>query len=248
MRWLLIGYMFLFIHRPFEVWPVLGEFRLELLYALFTGGIWLISPGKRWIPNPMHRALCAFVLALLTAGVFSPWTAQTFALMDMYLKLLFFYVVLVTVIHEEDGLKHVLKAFMIIMTVYILHSVWQFVNGRYHFRMSIVRLIGVDASHSDPNSFAATLIFVLALTPALWFVSTSVRWRGFLICYGILTVGCIALTGSRAGFVSLVLWAGLAILRSRRRFALCGLALAASPFMWAALPPSLQNRFETIIN
>ena len=34
MRWLLIGYMFLFIDRPFEVWPWLGDLHIERLYML----------------------------------------------------------------------------------------------------------------------------------------------------------------------------------------------------------------------
>ena len=51
MVWLLIGYMFLFIHRPFEVWPALGDLRIELCYMLITGGVWLFTPGKRWPAN-----------------------------------------------------------------------------------------------------------------------------------------------------------------------------------------------------
>ena len=29
MFWLLVGYMFLFIHRPFEFWPALGDLHIE---------------------------------------------------------------------------------------------------------------------------------------------------------------------------------------------------------------------------
>ena len=44
MHWMLIGYMFLFIHRPFEVWPWLGELHVERLYMLLTLAVWLWSP------------------------------------------------------------------------------------------------------------------------------------------------------------------------------------------------------------
>ena len=53
MHWLLIGYMFLFIDRPFEVWPWLGDLRVERIYMLVTMGVWLLSPGKKWLP--FHR-------------------------------------------------------------------------------------------------------------------------------------------------------------------------------------------------
>src|SRR5262249_29939070 len=117
-----------------------------------------------------------------------------------------------------------------------------------HFRMSIVRLLGVDLTNNDPNSFAATLMYAVVLVPAMWFASTSKRWRAFLLFYLVLTAGCIALTGSRAGFVSLALWVFLCIIRSRYRVRFGILALIASPFLWMVLPPSLQNRFETIVN
>ena len=29
MPWLIAGYIWLYLHRPFEIWPVLGTFRLE---------------------------------------------------------------------------------------------------------------------------------------------------------------------------------------------------------------------------
>ena len=69
--------------------------------------------------------------------------------------------------------------------------------------MEITRLIGVDVTISDPNALGATLVYSICLTPALWFVSSSVRWRGFLIFYGLLTAGCVALTGSRSAFAIL---------------------------------------------
>jgi O-antigen ligase len=248
LRWLLVGYMYLFIHRPFEIWPSLGAIRFELLYALLTGFVWLLHPGKRWLPNSLHKAFFAFVGAVLICWLTSPWMEQGYFLVDKYLKMLFVYVLLVTIIHEEDGLRKIAEAFLVIMAIYMLHSVWEFRNGRYVFRMGIVRLIGVDATMNDPNSFAATLLYALALVPALWVGNRSRLWRSFLVFYMLLTLGCVALTGSRAAAVVLVFWAALTIARSRWRLALGALAVAAAPLMWAALPESLQNRFETIIN
>ena len=55
MHWLLIGYMFLFIHRPFEFWPTLGDLHVERIYIAVVFLIWLLQP-KRWLPNPQHFA------------------------------------------------------------------------------------------------------------------------------------------------------------------------------------------------
>ena len=42
MPWLLIGYMYLFLHRPFEVWPEIGEYRVERIYMLITLVAWAL--------------------------------------------------------------------------------------------------------------------------------------------------------------------------------------------------------------
>ena len=80
MHWLLIGYMFLFIHRPFEVWPALGEIRLELLYMLVTGIVWLAYPGKRWLANPFHAGVVAFksIISDVAVGGLAPPMIATF--------------------------------------------------------------------------------------------------------------------------------------------------------------------------
>ena len=50
MVWLLLGYMFLFIHRPFEVWPVLGTFH-QAPAAVETGPV---NPENQLPCLPAH--------------------------------------------------------------------------------------------------------------------------------------------------------------------------------------------------
>ena len=44
MIYLLIGYMWLYIHRPFEVWPLVGTIHLERVYVLITLAYWCFYP------------------------------------------------------------------------------------------------------------------------------------------------------------------------------------------------------------
>src|SRR6476660_3937912 len=73
MHWLLIGYMFLFIHRPFELWPALGDLHVERVYILGVMAAWAIWPGKRWVPNLQHLAYLAFATAVAFCWAMSPW-------------------------------------------------------------------------------------------------------------------------------------------------------------------------------
>ena len=68
MHWLLIGYMYLFIHRPFEIWPELGEYRVERIYMFFTMAMWAVYPNKRWIPNLQQSAYAVFATAVAASG------------------------------------------------------------------------------------------------------------------------------------------------------------------------------------
>ncbi|HXG11936.1 MAG TPA: O-antigen ligase family protein [Gemmataceae bacterium] len=248
MLWLLIGYMLLFIHRPFEVWPSLAPYRIELLYMLATGPVWLVASGKTWIANRLHVAFFAFAAVVVLCWMVSPWSSHGELTVENYLKLLVFYVLLVTVVHDERSLRRVVLAYLVIMFVYMGHSLWEYLNGRHVFRMGIARMVGVDSSFGDPNTFGGTLVYALPFVVPFWKCAPSRRLRWFLAGYVVLSVVCVALTGSRSSFVGLLFLSLVMILRARRRGRLLVLAVLLAPLLWAALPPSLQNRFETIIN
>jgi hypothetical protein len=248
MVWLLIGYMFLFIHRPFEFWTVLGDFHVERIYILGVFCYWIVYPRKRWLPNVQHKAYLCFALAVGLCWVMSPWMDQGQVVVENWFKIVFFYFLFVTVVHDERGLKHLTWGFLLVMGLYMAHSLWEYLGGRHTFRMGISRLIGIDSSQGDPNSFGASIIFALPIVSAFWNSRPSKSLRLALLLYFALSVGCILLTGSRSAFLCLVLWGVLKIARSSYRWKALILSVVAAPIVFFALPESLQNRFETIIN
>lgn len=248
MLWLLIGYMYLFIHRPFEIWPTLGMFRIELVYMLITGSVWLVNSEKRWLSNPLHWGNFLFAFVVVLTWAVSPWGDAGQLTVENHFKILVFYVLLVTIVHDEQKLQLVVKAMMAILALYMLHSFREYLNGRHDYRMSIARMVGVDQSQGDPNAFAASIVYGLPLVVPFWLCKPTNLMRAFLIGFVLLSMGCIALTGSRSGFVGLLLAALAVIMRSKLRWRLLGLAILAAPLLWLVLPPSLQNRFETIID
>ncbi len=301
MIWVLIGYMFLFIHRPFEIWPTLGDIHLERIYmvgALLFAAAW---PAKRWIPNWQHLAYVAFALVTTICWFCSPWMEQGEETVENFLKILVFYVLVVMAIHDAKSLRLLLLGFLGVMAVYMLHSLREYLGGRYAFRMGFARMIGVDKAMGDPNTFAASILYTLPFVVPFWKTrgqqtrvsggvvsgevgqtllsgarqeclahpfqdsplathhspptslesresTPSTLMRFFLAGYVSLSVVCIGLTGSRSAFVGLLLWGVIMVVRSRWRWGLAVLALGCIPVLWGALPDSLQNRFETIVN
>jgi O-antigen ligase len=249
MHWLLIGYMFLFIDRPFEVWPWLGDLHVERLYMLVTLAAWCVYPNKKLVPSPLHAAFAAFAAAVLVCWASSPWSAETQDRVEDWFKVVVFYVLVVTTVHDERGLQRMAVGFVAVMGLYLLHSFREFLLGRHTFRMGIARMIGVDGTLGDPNSFGASIVVALPFAVALWRTGIGGRLaKGALTGYLGLSVLCVLLTGSRSSLLGLLVYAGWLILRSGKRWAwLTAFALAA-PAAFVALPGSLQERFETIID
>lgn len=247
MHWLLIGYMFLFIHRPGEIWTILADLHIERLYIFAVFLVWLVQP-KRWLPNPQHFAYFLFAFVVAGCWAMSPFAEQGQQVVEDWFKILVFYLLFVTLIHDEEKLRLMALGFVFVMGVYMSHSFKEFLGGRHMYRMGISRMVGVDTSQGDPNSFGASIVFALPFAALFWNTAKS-KWIRFgALMYFCLSTGCILLTGSRSSLLGLVLWTGIIIMRSRRRWLGVALAIAGSPILFLALPDSLQTRFETIIN
>lgn len=248
MHWLLIGYLFLFIDRPFEVWPWLGDLRIERIYMLGTMAAWLIAP-KRFLGNGLHFAYAGFAFAVAACWLMSPWSDHGQPIVEDWFKVLVFYVLLVTTVFDEKGLKRLTVGFLAVMGLYLLHSFREYLGGKYTYRMGIARMVGVDKTLGDPNSFGASIVFALPFVAAFWRANVGGRvGKLALLGYVGLSVLCVLLTGSRSSLLGVAVWAGLLGLGLRRKWLyLLGL-MAAAPLIFVALPESLQTRFETIIN
>lgn len=248
MPWILVGYMFLFIHRPFEVWPWLGDLQVERLYMIGTLAYFPFASGKRWLPNWQHVAHAGFALAVLVCWILSPWADYGQRQVEDYFKVIVFFVLLVSVANDEKTLRFLVTAFLVVMFIYMSHSLLEYMRGRHVYRMGIPRLIGVDKTLGDANSFGNGVVYGLPIASALWLGSTSPWARRFTMAYISLSTVCIGLTGSRGSFMGLIAWASVMVLRSKYRGRLAVLMVLLSPLLFTMLPESLQNRFTTIID
>jgi O-antigen ligase len=254
MVWLLGGYMWLFIHRPFEVWPVLGTLQIERVYMIGLLIAWLFSP-KGWVANRIHWATAFFSLVLLTTWLASPYMDEPLCsgVVEDFFKVIVFYFLVLTTVRDERSLKLLMTLFLGAVGLYMAHSFWEFLGGRYEYRMGIRRMNGVDKSFGDPNSFASSLLYTVPLALSLWLAKTSKLMRLLLLGYLLGACLCIILTGSRTGFVGLCFCGFLLLLLSVRRKALVVIwsSLAGTAILCAAavaLPAELQNRYLTLLD
>jgi len=248
MHWLLIGYMYLFIHRPFEIWTVIGDYHLERIYMLFTMGVWALYPNKRWIPNRQQIAYFLFASAVVVCWALSPWMDEGQLIVENWFKVLIFFYLLVTVVHDEKSLKKMVAAYLAIMAFYLLHSFREYLGGRHTHRMGTVRMIGVDASMGDPNTFGSSILYSLPMVMVFWTQGISKRRKLMLAGYVGLAVMCLLLTGSRSSLCGLLVLTLILIGKSQKLWTYLFLATISAPLIYMVLPENIQRRFETIID
>jgi O-antigen ligase len=248
MIWLLGFYMWLFVHRPFEIYPALGDLQVERLFMILMLACWLASPRKDFWSNRLHAALAAFAVAVVVCWAASPYRDQTSELMETYFKVIVFYILVVTTVREEGDLRRLVAGYLIATGVYMAHSMLEYLSGRYEWRMGISRMIGVDITYRDPNAFASTLVLALPLTLPFWRTTRSGALRVALAGFSAAAALCVFLTGSRGGFVALTACAVMMAWSSPYRGRILALLGTAGVLGMLALPGSLQDRFLTLID
>ncbi|MFL5327962.1 MAG: O-antigen ligase family protein [Gemmataceae bacterium] len=248
MIYLLFGYIYLALHRPMEIWPTFEPLRIELVYFGMLCVAWLVAPKRLAIDLP-KLAIAVFTAAVYAAWLLSPWSASGEIPVKNFTLAAGFALIMATCLRDERALRRVIVAFLAVMTLYMLHSIREYLAGRFTYRMGISRLIGVDTSLGDPNTFAASILYTLPFVRYLWMEWPSRKGRTLLTGYVLLSIGCIGLTGSRSALVGLTVWALVTIrLSGKRRLPLLAFASVAAVAGFMVLPDELQNRFTTIID
>jgi hypothetical protein len=239
--------MWLFLHRPFEVWPWLGTLRIERVYMLIVLTAWIAVSNKQLLTNKVNIAVGLFAFAMLFSTMMSPYTnVIDNVAFQSWIRYFVFYILIMTSVKSERDLKIVVTGLVICFFIYMLHSYREFLNGRQGYAMGTVRMIGVDSTMGSPNSFGASIvIFLPMLIP--FFKLVKNKWHVlFAISYFLLSLRCTQLTGSRSSFVALGLLLATVVLLSKHRLKMIPIAVIFSPMLWTLLPDNLKNRYRTI--
>lgn len=242
---LLAGYLFLLIFRPYEYWPVLGEFRVERIYMLCLMGIVFLSKEKRFLSSSLNGVVLFFSLALLVSGTFSISWDESLRMIEDYLKYVVFYFMVLLCVRDEKDFRFIIIAFIGVMFLYVGKSAWEFfVNGRHVYRMGISRMIGIDITYGDPNSFSASICYSLPLVWAMIRSEFESVWlRRALWAYGCLALVAIVMTGSRSGMVTALLFFLILFISSSRKFVATFVIAIVLICSWQAMPEDFQTRF-----
>jgi O-antigen ligase len=249
LQFLLYGYLFLFIFRPYEYVPAIGEYHIERIYMILLILTTVLYGRKKFKPHILHLWIFSFLLVMVVSSLVSSNVDNALSATYDYAKLLVFYAIVTLVVNDEKELRNFILAYLVIMAVYVGKSSWEFfVHGRLTYHMGIPRLGGVDSTYGDPNAFAASIVYSF---PFVWAVvkteSIKKSWKEFLLGYGILSLVAIAYTGSRSAMATLLLFGLMAAWKGKHKIlsmiALCAMVAIG----WTLLPEKYQLRLETVV-
>lgn len=220
---------------------------MERIYMILTIGVWFVSE-KSWNSNRLNVAYLTTFLAFAAAWLVSPYTDEGWKIIEDLLKVAVFYVLAISCMRNEEDVKFYIRGFAICTMLYMMHSFREYINGRHFYRMGISRMIGVDGTYNDPNSFAACLVYVLPflllLLKRAQTRSEKMVWLSFLGLTGM----SILLTGSRTGFVAAAFFLFFVALQVKHKVKYFIVLMAILPIVWILLPAELQGRFATLID
>lgn len=241
-------YIFLFIERPWESIRYLHDIPIERPYAILLIIVAFLHHKFKIVSSPTNKWVYG-ILALhfiLSPFAFSPSDAVDQSI--EYAKMVVLYLLMLSVAEDEKSLKLLIKVYVFSMFFYMLHSLWEFHNGRYVWRMGIVRMVGIGETMSDPNAFGASVVLSLPFAYTLFRTELLPFLRKFYYLYFAIGIVCIVLTGSRSAFVAfislLLLW--VLSLQGMRRIKMLLMAIVSMGVLWISMPAEKQERIRTL--
>lgn len=241
-------YIFLLTERPWESIGYLEGIPIELPFAILMIFVAIFSGKLKFVSSSTNK--WAYLLLSLHF-VLIPFSFNGEFTVDQvyeYAKAILMYMLMLSVAEDEFSLKMLVRVFVLSMMFYMLHSLWEYHNGRHVWRMGIARMIGVGETSSDPNAFGASVVLSLPFVYALLRSEAEPLLRKVYFSYFALAVLCVVLTGSRSAsiaFVFLLLLWGVAQ-QGRRKIGILIVVFIALGTMWTVMPADKKERIQTL--
>lgn len=247
MIWVAIVYLMLLIVRPYEYWTVLEGLYIERLYLVFFVLCVVFVKHKQWHVSPLNAAVLAMFIAFGISTALSSDPALSYVMFYEFLKFSLLYALFQMVMVNVADIKLIVLGYVGVMFLYVGKSAWEFfVNGRHLYRMGISRMIGIDETLGDPNSFAASIAYSLPFAViAYHFYGLNKYVKMGVAAYFPLAAVAIIFTGSRSGQLTCLLFCFMLILISSRKILYLFLSVLLLSVTWVAMPEDYQQRFHS---
>jgi putative inorganic carbon (HCO3(-)) transporter len=216
----LLLFMLTYFARPEDWLPGFSQVplaKIAIILALFA---LVLSLGqiRQKLPREVFFLLL-LVGQLFLASVFSPvWRGGAILNTLNFAKIVLVYLLLILVVNTVGRLRLLIFAHALSVSAIAAVAIWK---GHHQ----VGRLEGVlGGNYTDPNDMALAMTISLPLCLALLFLSKHPLWKALWSVFMVLMMYAIFLTGSRGGFLALLVVAGFGLwefaIRGRRHYLL----------------------------
>ncbi len=252
-RYGILGYLIVMIFRPGSLYPFLGAIRFELLVGIFLAVLVIIkertqlaSHGYHNINKAIYLFFCVVYLSVLQAFDFSHSLDYAYRLSFLIFA---FYIMFVCFLEKIEDIK-------LFIFVYILIVVWMAYMPIYNYIMGIGKLrIGADIIHSKgivgmasghvglANSMTQSIPFAYFMFLGEKNKIKKLMLLGALVVFVVATIS----SGSRGGFLGLVICAGLIWYKANKKV-IASVVMGAVIIAALGLNPNYLNWVSTILD
>lgn len=210
-----------------------------------------------------HSTVNTLIIIYLVVMLFSTALAKYYDISETtfvdYFNIAIFFILLNMTVDNNDDFKKLILGYFIIMFIYQALSVREYFYGRHRYDMGIVRMCGWDETFGGPNDYAAAINYSLPIALLLLknnvfasinvlrkhiFLNRFLKYMGYI--YIPLSVYCVIMTGSRAGYVTMLLLALLILLGGKFKIQHIIVISFALYVVWIFMPLQYLERFATL--
>jgi O-antigen ligase len=256
--WTLQAYLFVGLSQTHEHFLLFGKVRPLLLLGsvllILVVSAHVLRPtrsGHRFVENAQSAWLLAFALACVASAFFGYDSTRAMLTLEKYLTTFAVYAFIVHLVHSRREVQVTLLTIAAGVGVFLTLSVWEWLGGRYEWRMGVRRMVGIGITQAGPNDFVATLT---STTPVVVWIGVYARsWLIRFAAFGFtgLMSYAVFMTSSRSGMVGWVMCGifAVAMLPTRKARIVGGAAAAVLVLaLGTALTARQVARLESIID
>ena len=251
-NYLPLCYLIVLSFMPGTLFPFVAQIRFELIF--FIVGIVLMLTKQKHVflfnSTPMHKFLLWFFVVMFLS-VF-----QAFDIghsWDYFYRLgfpmLFFYSLIVCFCHEENDLRSLLYIYMFVMIWHAYLPVFNYLTGTHSFgheRVHANLFHNIGEVISGHVALANVMSQSLPVPYFLFFYEKNKLLKGLCIIAFILYIIAILASGSRGGFLGMVICIGLFVLKAKNKVSAMAMGVVLM-IVFFAINPQQVAWYSTIL-
>lgn len=257
---LFLAYVVFFYLQGGYRFEALGEIRLELI----VGSILVIAALFSVLGRQQAQARSRTQTSRRNTSGVTAWIVATFAVaavmtvlsydsttswlyfVDRVVKLGMMALFISAFVTSPTRLRWFLGAYLFAFLKMAQEGVLGLITGSLVWEnQGTPRLHGATPNYAHPNSFSGTQLGTLPFLGYLFPLAS--RWLKWIIAVqGLSAVIIVITTGSRTGYIALVLWIVFLLLQTRRKMRAIVLAVIVTLVALPLVPTDYMARFETI--